>query len=127
MADRAEELARIKKKSLKQRCLRRTSQPGRSRSPGGNSCTLSGPGSSQIFTTNELENQLEQLEKMAKETLGTKKTQKTKLRRLRKHLNKEKATIEQDWKVLCAFIEKNNFDTNNAEPKMILKVDLKGI
>ena len=35
IADMAEEVARIKKKSLKQRGLRRTSQPGRSRSPGG--------------------------------------------------------------------------------------------
>ena len=62
---------------------------------------------------------MEQLEKMAKETLGTKKTQKTKLRRVRKHsnLNKEKAILQQDWKDLCAFIEKHNFDTNNAEPE----------
>ena len=34
MADRSEEVARIKKKSLKQRHLRRTSQPG-SECPGG--------------------------------------------------------------------------------------------
>ena len=112
----------------KQRCLRGTNQPGRSWSLGVNSCTLSGPtsgtGSSQIFTTNELENQLEQLEKMAKEVLGPKKTQKTKLRRVKKHLNKEKAIAEQYWKNLCEFIEKHNFETLMLSQKMILRAHL---
>ena len=63
-----------------------------------------------------MESQLEQLEKMAKEKLGTKRTQKT-VREVKKHVSvsKEKAIREKDWKDLCEFIEKHNFDTNNAE------------
>ena len=32
-------------------------------------------------------------------------------------MNKEKAIAEQDWKNLCEFIEKHNFETPNAEPE----------
>ena len=114
MADRAEEVAKMKKRSLKskQRRLRRTSQPGRSLSLGVDSYTLPGPplglGSSQIFTTNEIEMQLKQLEKMTKEVMGPKNTHKTKLRRVKKSINKENKIAEKDWEHLVEFIEKYN-------------------
>ena len=31
------------------------------------------------------------------------------------NMSKEKAIREKDWKDLCEFIEKHNFDTNNVE------------